>query len=136
MFFRTKSSGPRSYLQIVENRWEGGRTRQRPGGWGLVFETPVLGLRRCLDRGLEDVTRQYYPGKKDAQDTSPNGQREAPDPTPILLAGVIGSADNPDNRLCRADGPGMLTRFPPDRATTPQRIRPCRPQDPCRSARR
>jgi len=31
----------------------------------------------------------YYPGKKDAQYTSPNGQREAPDPTPILLAGVI-----------------------------------------------
>jgi len=29
MFFRTKTSGPRSYLQIVENRWEGGRTRQR-----------------------------------------------------------------------------------------------------------
>src|SRR5918997_5666126 len=29
MFFRTKSSGPRSYLQVVENRWEDGRTRQR-----------------------------------------------------------------------------------------------------------
>jgi hypothetical protein len=29
MFFRIKTSGPRSYLQIVENRWEGGRTRQR-----------------------------------------------------------------------------------------------------------
>src|SRR5512147_1464813 len=29
MFFRTKTSGPRSYLQIVENRWEGGRPRQR-----------------------------------------------------------------------------------------------------------
>src|SRR5271170_7986924 len=29
MFFRTKKSGPRSYLQIVENRWEDGRTRQR-----------------------------------------------------------------------------------------------------------
>jgi transposase len=29
MFFRTKTSGPRSYLQIVENRWEDGRTRQR-----------------------------------------------------------------------------------------------------------
>jgi hypothetical protein len=29
MFFRTKSSGPRSYLQIVENHWEGGRSRQR-----------------------------------------------------------------------------------------------------------
>ena len=29
MFFRTKSSGPRSYLQIVENRWEDGRPRQR-----------------------------------------------------------------------------------------------------------
>ncbi len=29
MFFRTKSSGTRSYLQIVENRWEGGQSRQR-----------------------------------------------------------------------------------------------------------
>ena len=29
MFFRTKISGPRSYLQVVENRWEGGRSRQR-----------------------------------------------------------------------------------------------------------
>src|SRR5262245_37654257 len=29
MFFRTKTSGPRSYLQIVENRWEEGRPRQR-----------------------------------------------------------------------------------------------------------
>jgi len=28
MFFRTKKSGPRSYLQIVENRWERGRPRQ------------------------------------------------------------------------------------------------------------
>src|SRR4029077_4637572 len=28
MFFRTKKSGPRTYLQIVENRWENGRTRQ------------------------------------------------------------------------------------------------------------
>jgi hypothetical protein len=29
MFFRTKTSGTRSYLQIVENRWQDGRTRQR-----------------------------------------------------------------------------------------------------------
>jgi transposase len=29
MFFRTKTSGSRSYLQIVENRWEEGCTRQR-----------------------------------------------------------------------------------------------------------
>ena len=29
MFFRTKTSGPRSYLQIVENHWEDGRPRQR-----------------------------------------------------------------------------------------------------------
>src|SRR3954454_21480395 len=29
MFFRTKNSGSRSYLQIVENRWEDGRPRQR-----------------------------------------------------------------------------------------------------------
>src|SRR5215213_7177521 len=29
MFFRTKRSGTRSYLQIVENRWEDGRPRHR-----------------------------------------------------------------------------------------------------------
>src|SRR6187399_1549408 len=29
MFFRTKTSGTRSYLQIVENRWVDGRPRQR-----------------------------------------------------------------------------------------------------------
>jgi Transposase DDE domain len=29
MFFRQKSSGGHLYLQIVENRWEGGRSRQR-----------------------------------------------------------------------------------------------------------
>src|SRR3954464_6612276 len=29
MFFRTKNSGTRSYLQIVENRWVDGRPRQR-----------------------------------------------------------------------------------------------------------
>ena len=29
MFFRTKTSGPRSSLQIVENRWVDGRPRQR-----------------------------------------------------------------------------------------------------------
>jgi Transposase DDE domain len=29
MFFHTKKSGTRSYLQIVENRWEDGRSRQR-----------------------------------------------------------------------------------------------------------
>lgn len=28
MFFRTKKSGPRTYLQLVENRWEDGRSRQ------------------------------------------------------------------------------------------------------------
>src|SRR5512135_2501463 len=29
MFFRTKTSGSRTYLQIVENRWEDVRPRQR-----------------------------------------------------------------------------------------------------------
>ncbi|HWT82584.1 MAG TPA: IS1634 family transposase, partial [Candidatus Methylomirabilis sp.] len=29
MFFRTKKSGNRLYLQVVENRWEDGRSRQR-----------------------------------------------------------------------------------------------------------
>jgi len=29
MFFRIKKSGPRQYLQLVENRWEDGRSKQR-----------------------------------------------------------------------------------------------------------
>ncbi len=29
MFFRTKTSGPRTYLQVVENHWESGRSSQR-----------------------------------------------------------------------------------------------------------
>src|SRR5437868_2643012 len=29
MFFRTKKSGPRTYLQLVENHWHDGRPRQR-----------------------------------------------------------------------------------------------------------
>lgn len=29
MFFRTKKSGPRSYLQVVENHWQDGRPHQR-----------------------------------------------------------------------------------------------------------
>ena len=29
MFFRQKRSGKRVYLQIVENRWEQGRSKQR-----------------------------------------------------------------------------------------------------------
>jgi Transposase DDE domain len=29
MFFRTKKSGPRTYLQVVENHWHDGRPRQR-----------------------------------------------------------------------------------------------------------
>ena len=29
MFFRQKKSGDRTYLQIVENRWEGGGSKQR-----------------------------------------------------------------------------------------------------------
>jgi len=29
MFFRQKKSGNRVYLQVVENRWENGRSKQR-----------------------------------------------------------------------------------------------------------
>ncbi len=29
MFFRQKKSGTRTYLQVVENRWEDGRSKQR-----------------------------------------------------------------------------------------------------------
>ena len=39
MFFRRKKSGDRVYLQVVENRWENGRSKQR-----------VIATLRRLDR--------------------------------------------------------------------------------------
>ena len=80
------------------------KTRAIPcGGIGAIqLLVRKLGLAEAIDDRLHllkihlpyhesdhVLNCAYYPGKKDAQDTSPNGQREAPDPTPILLAGVI-----------------------------------------------
>jgi len=60
-----------------------GRSGGNAGSCGIACN---VGFRVVLP---PDNMHDYYPGKKDAQDISPNGQREAPDPTPILLAGVI-----------------------------------------------
>ena len=38
-----------------------GPYKSGPGGSGLAFEIPVLGLRRCLDRDLEDETSATQP---------------------------------------------------------------------------
>ena len=46
MFFRTKKSGTRSYLQIVENRWEDGRPRQRDRHTGATRSAPAVGPAR------------------------------------------------------------------------------------------
>jgi len=47
MFFRIKKSGPRTYLQIVENRWEGGGARQRVmATLGRLEELKALGRAR------------------------------------------------------------------------------------------
>src|SRR5271163_4029566 len=43
MFFRSKKSGSRTYLQIVENRWEDGQARQQ-----------VLATLGRLDQLLQD----------------------------------------------------------------------------------
>jgi len=55
MFFRKKRSGPRTYLQIVENRWEAGRSKQRVvatlGRWDQLEETGEL--ERLLASGAK-----------------------------------------------------------------------------------
>src|SRR4029077_14311720 len=53
MFFRTKKSGSRTYLQVVENRWQNGRSRQRVvATLGRLDELPDKGqLDALLDSG-------------------------------------------------------------------------------------
>ena len=59
MFFRTKKSGPRSYLQVVENRWEKGRSRQRVvATLGRLDQLQESGQLDASDsRGLAWLTR-------------------------------------------------------------------------------
>lgn len=52
MFFRIKKSGPRRYLQIVQNRWEEGRTKQRVlGTLGRVDQFKEGELASLLESG-------------------------------------------------------------------------------------
>ena len=60
MFLRKKKSGPRTYLQIVENRWEDGRTRQRVIATLGRFESlrnsnQLEGLARSAARFCDDL---------------------------------------------------------------------------------
>jgi hypothetical protein len=55
MFFRTKTSGTRSYLQIVENRWEDGRPKQRV--IATLGRTDQLQQNRQLDALLASGAR-------------------------------------------------------------------------------
>ena len=79
MFFRIKPSGPRRYLQIVENRWQGGRSRQRVVATlgrldhlqqdnqlekllasGARFAQQALLLTALENGALDTVTRQRF----------------------------------------------------------------------------
>ena len=51
MFFRQKKSGKRVYLQIVENRWEQGRSKQR-------VIAPLGRLDRLAESGQLDALLQ------------------------------------------------------------------------------
>lgn len=55
MFFRVKKSGPRQYLQIVESRWEEGRSRQRV--IATVGRLDELAAKGDLDRLLASGAR-------------------------------------------------------------------------------
>jgi hypothetical protein len=60
MFVRVKSSGARKYLQVVENRWEDGASRQRVVATlgrldQLKAQGNVDGLLRSLGRFAERV---------------------------------------------------------------------------------
>ena len=60
MFFRQKKSGSRVYLQVVENRWEDGRSKQRViatlGRVGQLQESGQLeGLLRSGAKFCESV---------------------------------------------------------------------------------
>ena len=55
MFFRTKKSGPRTYLQLVENHWRDGRPRQRV--LATLGRLDDLQLRGAVDALLTSGSR-------------------------------------------------------------------------------
>ena len=84
MFFRVKKSGPRQYLQIVENRWEEGASRQRViATLGRLDQLQAAG-------GLEGLLR--------------SGARFA-DAVAVLTAHADGHAPTVDTRIV---GPGLI----------------------------
>jgi len=68
MFFRTKKSGPREYLEIAENRREGGKVKQevvgRLGRLDVVKQRDTLdnllrsGIRYAKELALLDVRKK------------------------------------------------------------------------------
>lgn len=92
MFFRTKKSGPREYLEIAENRREGGKVKQevvgRVGRLDVVKQRATLdnllrsGIRYAQELALLDVRRKARRarGRRRAQ------EREAV-VVPVILKG-------------------------------------------------
>ena len=75
MFLRKKRSGPRTYLQVVENRWEDGKSRQRVvatlGRWSALTETGALqGILRSGARMVEGVMLLEAVGRGEAPTVS------------------------------------------------------------------
>jgi hypothetical protein len=84
MFFRTKTSGPRTYLQIVENRWEEGRPRQRVGYEELY---PMF-----------VAVRDQISGAAGVKETSPPKAKKANRFLPGKALGPLGRQDDQTRR--------------------------------------
>jgi coproporphyrinogen III oxidase len=79
MFFRIKKSGPRTYLQIVENRWEGGGARQRVmATLGRLEELKVWGFEQCFAfaRSVGDHYLAAYLPIVERREGHPYGEHE------------------------------------------------------------
>ena len=93
MFFRTKKSGTRSYLQVVENRWENGRSRQRVvATLGRLDQLQAKRPTRCSPRlgcSIGPVRRSCFP-------LTPRGDSLSSKPrTSGRLSSLIGSGNRP-----------------------------------------
>ena len=89
MFFRTKKSGTRSYLQIVENRWEDGRPRQRViatlGRLDQLQQTGQLDALLALGRAPRPVRPRPL---RSRQGTTPDHHHPPHRPRPDLRAAL------------------------------------------------
>src|SRR5262249_36721760 len=79
MFLRTKKSGPRSYLQIVENHWRDGRPQQTVlATLGRLDPLPTSGRIDGLLPSRARLAQEHLPARGAPRGASPG------DPTPPL----------------------------------------------------